>query len=168
MRRLLVSLICAVLAAGGWALAAAPASSQSRFPAAGVPLVLTARNGHLDATARITKMAAGPEAALQSQWSEPDVPAPRSQVGRLRLRVSGHEVIVPLSAVLDLYQPDTASLKPDRSGFVLEIHGGDGSLGYVTRIHFDAHRVLDRQINGGEGGELWERTTYSNEPFPYE
>lgn len=164
MRHLLALAISAVLVMSG---SQARAAVQGAIPV-GAPLILSAQNGKLVAVVRIASVPVGPGSALQSQWSEPGALAPRRQIGRLRIKVSGRDLILPLSAMMDLFEADTARLKPDRSGFVLEVRGGDGHLSYMARIRFDANRVLERRINGGEGGELWEQTTYSDAPFPYE
>lgn len=164
MRHLSALVISAVLAMSGLQ---ARAAVQGAIPV-GTPLILSAQNGKLVAMVRIASVPVGPGAALQSQWSERGTLAPRSQIGSLRIKVSGRDLVVPLSAMMDVFEAHTARLKPDRSGFVLEVGGGDGHVGYLARIRFDANRVLERRINGGEGGELWEQTTYSEEAFPYE
>ena len=166
MRRMMALALGSLLLIAGAPVPAAPATG--RLAAVGVPVVVTAHNGKLVATARISKAPAGPDTVMQTQWPFSEFQAPRSQVGRIRITVSGRDVIVPLSAVMGLYEPGEVALKADRSGFVLQIHGGDAYLAYDARIRFDGTDVLERTITGGESGQLQERTTYNTAPFPYE
>jgi hypothetical protein len=90
---------------------------------------------------------------------------PCSVLDSLVIRVAGERVYIPRSAVIDLGDIGSASLRTAGSGrYLLTLDCGDASESYAAKIVFDRHRVLRRTLIDGESRELLEQTVYFGPP----
>jgi hypothetical protein len=64
----------------------------------------------------------------------------------LQIIVNGAKVFVPRSVFADLLDPRTASIRADKSDFLLTISGGDASESYFVSIFFDSAKVKLRRL----------------------
>lgn len=82
------------------------------------------------------------------RWGAEGV-CPDAAVRQIELRVDGSDIYVPLSSVSGLGNPRKIFLRTESQGFLLEIKGGDASVAYTARIHFDKKTVTKRVVYAG-------------------
>jgi hypothetical protein len=86
---------------------------------------------------------------------------PCSIVDWIGISIDGKKVIVPRSAFADLADLNDADIKVTKSGWIIDLGGGDGAESYIVHIYFDTNSVKRRTVFSGMDPEsVLEETTY--------
>lgn len=68
----------------------------------------------------------------------------------MKISLGKHKLNVPFLVYAGLFQPGGASLRFEKSAFVLKIDGADGAEAYFSLIHFNAQGVSAMELYSTE------------------
>ena len=88
-------------------------------------------------------------------------------IQRIRFWKSKQQVVVPLSAFSDLGDCHTVHLKAAGRTCIIQLNGGDASIGWSATITVKSGRVVRREVHDGEFPDrFYEVTQYVVKPAP--
>jgi hypothetical protein len=76
-----------------------------------------------------------------------------SVIDAIRIEWANHApYMLSISAAADLYNPQTATIIKKDKNLILQIHGGDGSAGYVANLELAYYGITERRVRHGTSG----------------
>lgn len=78
----------------------------------------------------------------------------------LRIRCKDHAVTIPTTAFTDLGNPLRVAVELAERGYDVIIHGAQGPLAYVARLHIENHALVERDVASLTLPGVTEHTTY--------
>jgi hypothetical protein len=123
-------------------------------------VAITSRNGK-EVLIRVEITEPAKEGCANWRWGA-EGNCPKRAIAGLEALVDGQEIFVPRSAFADLGSPRTVSVTPTRSGFELNIDGGDAGASYTAILEFRGCLLRSRRVEGKSFADsAWEKTRFS-------
>lgn len=118
------------------------------------------------ATIRIVASKLPPGSPISSLFLPPGFYRPTTALSLFEVKIGGKPVVIPLSALADLFDVHRARAFVQSKAYVIELSGGDGSESYTAQLTIRDGRMMTRTMSPGEHDRWTEKTQYREIELP--